>query len=119
MGRYLLLNFWQLSVPIFITHSLLQRINNSWIFNKNTATRVPLFASGQSRETLFFDNENLCFDRQIWKIRVYESWVTKFEMLNYITVSCFLQPQANDCDWYVLVVYTVNKDNNCLQVQCS
>lgn len=39
--RYPLLNFWQLSVPIFITHySLLQRVNNSWIFNRNIATRV-------------------------------------------------------------------------------
>ena len=34
-------DFWQLSVPIFITHySLLQRVNNSWIFNRNIATRV-------------------------------------------------------------------------------
>ena len=38
--RYPLLNFWQLSVPIFITHSLLKRVNNYWIFNRNIATRV-------------------------------------------------------------------------------
>ena len=38
--RHQLLNFWQLSVPIFMTHSLLQQVKNSWIFNENTSTRV-------------------------------------------------------------------------------
>ena len=90
-----------------------------WIFNKNTAIRVPIFALGQSRETLCFDIENLCFDRQLCKLRMYESWITKFEMLNSIITSSVLQPQANDCDLYVLIVYIKNEYNacNCMYVK--
>ena len=72
--RHLLLNFWQLSVPIFIAHSLLQIVKNSWTFNKNTATRVFHFLHRNNHT-----KENLCFDRQIWKMRVYESRVTTIE----------------------------------------
>ena len=60
--KYSLLNFWRLSVPIFITHSLLQRVNNSWIYNKKYRYQGIPLASGQSRKTLCFNNENLCFD---------------------------------------------------------
>ena len=44
--RYPLLNFWQLSVPIFITHSLLQRVNNSWIFNSNPLPEYSIVCIG-------------------------------------------------------------------------
>ena len=40
-------------------------------------------------------------------------------MLNNIITSCVLQPQANDCDLYVLIVYIKNEYNacNCMYVK--
>ena len=46
MIRYPLLNFCQFSVPIFITHSLLQRVNNSWIFNSNPLPEYSIVCIG-------------------------------------------------------------------------
>ena len=67
MIRYPLLNFWQLSVPIFITHSLLQRVNNSWIFNKYSATRVVYHCLHRGNHTSPYAliTKTYAFDSQI------------------------------------------------------
>ena len=49
MIRYPLLNFCQLSVPIFITHSLLQRVNSSWFFNGNSLPEYSTVCIGAIR----------------------------------------------------------------------